>query len=50
LVNDYIYGLGGRDFTDDDAYEMYEHAEYSLKEGISSQIVYVGLNPNLLGR
>jgi pyruvate ferredoxin oxidoreductase alpha subunit len=50
LVNDYIYGLGGRDFTDDDAYEMYEHAEYSLKEGISGQIVYVGLNPNLLGR
>jgi pyruvate ferredoxin oxidoreductase alpha subunit len=50
LVNNYIYGLGGRDFTDEDAYEMYEHAEYSLKEGISGQIVYVGLNPNILGR
>lgn len=50
LVNNYIYGLGGRDFTDEDGYEMYEHAEYSLKEGISGQIVYVGLNPNILGR
>jgi len=50
LVNNYIYGLGGRDFTDEDTYEMYEHAEYSLKEGISGQIVYVGLNPNILGR
>lgn len=48
LVNDYIYGLGGRDITDKDIEEVYEHAKYSLKEGITGQLVYVGLNPDFL--
>ncbi|MGC8869651.1 MAG: pyruvate ferredoxin oxidoreductase [Brevinematia bacterium] len=45
LVNDYVYGLGGRDITDKDIEEVYKHAKYSLKEGIAGQIAYVGLNP-----
>ena len=48
LVNDYVYGLGGRDITDEDIFEIYDHAEYCLKEGISGQLVYVGLNPDFL--
>lgn len=50
LVNDYIYGLGGRDITDKDLEEVYEHAKYSLKERIAGQIVYVGLNPDFIKR
>lgn len=48
IVNDYVYGLGGRDITDKDIEDIYDHAEYSLKEGINGQIVYVGLNPDFL--
>lgn len=48
IVNDYVYGLGGRDITDKDIEEIYNHAEYSLKEGIKGQIIYVGLNPNFI--
>lgn len=50
LVNDYIYGLGGRDVTDKDIEEVYEHAEYSLREGIGGQMVYVGVNPDFIER
>ncbi|MFN4245580.1 MAG: pyruvate ferredoxin oxidoreductase [Brevinematia bacterium] len=46
LANNYVYGLGGRDITDEDVFEIYDHAKYSLKEGISGQLVYVGLNPD----
>ncbi|MGC8766100.1 MAG: pyruvate ferredoxin oxidoreductase [Brevinematia bacterium] len=48
LVNDYVYGLGGRDITDKDIEEVYKHAKYSLKEGIAGQIAYVGLNPEFV--
>ncbi|MCX8097227.1 MAG: pyruvate ferredoxin oxidoreductase [Spirochaetes bacterium] len=48
LVNNYVYGLGGRDITDTDIEEVYEHALYSMSEGISGQVVYVGLNPSFV--
>ncbi|MCX8028448.1 MAG: hypothetical protein N2712_00435 [Brevinematales bacterium] len=48
MVNDYVYGLGGRDITDTDIDEIYEHAEYAMEEEINGQIVYVGLNPDFI--
>lgn len=48
LVNNYVYGLGGRDVTDTDIEEVYEHALYSMSKGMSGQIVYVGLNPSFV--
>ncbi len=48
IVNDYVYGLGGRDITDAHIEEVFDHISYSLREGINGQMIYVGLNQEFI--